>query len=96
MALGSAAHASFTLRKVVGAGEGEPQGGTFIQFEPMGINPDGTILFEAWVKQEGNFRAIYLSHDSSLARVAAIGDTTPDGGTLIGLSNVILNNHVLC
>ncbi|MFQ5903812.1 MAG: choice-of-anchor tandem repeat NxxGxxAF-containing protein [Candidatus Binatia bacterium] len=90
---GAAAPAPFTLKKVVAAGEEAPQGGTFIQFEPMGINPDGTILFEALVKQERDFRAIYLSHDSSLARVAAIGDTTPDGGTLIGFSNEILNSQ---
>jgi hypothetical protein len=51
----------------------------------MGINPDGTILFEALLKQERDFRAIYLSRESSLARVTAIGDPTPVGGHFSGL-----------
>ena len=79
---GAADAASFTLRKVVVAGGEAPQGGTFIQFEPVGINRFGAILFDALVKQKGDFRSIYLSRESSLARVAAIGDTTPDGGKL--------------
>ena len=93
VASGAAANASFTLRRLVGAGEWAPQGGTFIQFEPMGINPDGTILFDALVKQEEEFHGIYLAHDSSLSRVVAVGDLTPMGGTFIEFSSMTLNSR---
>lgn len=85
--------ASFTLRKIVATGEEAPQGGTFILFEPVGINPDGTILFDALVKYEEEFHGIYLAHDSSLSRVVAAGDLTPMGGTFIEFSSMTLNDR---
>ena len=51
---------SFTLQKIVVAGEEAPQGGVFVGFEPLGINRDGVILFDALVQQEENFHGIYL------------------------------------
>ncbi|MFQ5541552.1 MAG: choice-of-anchor tandem repeat NxxGxxAF-containing protein [Candidatus Binatia bacterium] len=75
------------------AGEEAPQGGTFIQFEPVGINRAGAILFDALVKQEEEFHGIYLAHDSSLARVVAAGDLTPMGGTFIEFSSMTLNSR---
>ena len=92
-----AAATSFTLQKVVEAGEEAPQGETFIRFEPVGINQAGTILFDALVKQEREFHGIYLARDSLLSRVVATGDPTPVGGTFIELSNMTLNvrGHVV-
>ncbi len=93
MGSGSAALVSFTLQKVVEAGEKAPQGETFIQFEPVGINQAGAILFDALVKKEREFHGIYLARDSSLSRVAATGDPTPMGGTFIEFSSITLNSR---
>ncbi len=84
---------SFTLQKIVVAGEEAPQGGVFVGFEPLGINRDGVILFDALVQQEENFHGIYLARHMSLSRLVATGDRTPTGGTFIELSDMVLNNQ---
>lgn len=88
---GFAEPASFTIRKVVAAGEDAPQGGTFSEFEPV-VNT-GTILFDALVQRDKPFHGIYVARGSSLSRVVAIGDPSPLGGIFISLSSAALNNH---
>lgn len=86
---GSAQPASFTIRKVVAAGDDAPQGGTFAQFDPVANT--GAILFDALVKQGEPFHGIYVVRGSSLSRLVAIGDPSPLGGTFIGLTSMSLN-----
>ncbi|MBW8057051.1 MAG: hypothetical protein FVQ86_03390, partial [candidate division NC10 bacterium] len=74
---GSVEPASFTIRKLVAAGEDAPQGGTFTQFDPVANT--GAILFDALVKKGEPFHGIYLARGSSLSRVVAIGDPSPLG-----------------
>ncbi len=88
---GSAQPASFTIRKVVAAGDKAPQGGTFVQFDPVANT--GAILFDALVKKGEPFHGIYVARGSSLSRVVAIGDPSPLGGTFIELSSTALNRR---
>ncbi|MFQ5881851.1 MAG: choice-of-anchor tandem repeat NxxGxxAF-containing protein [Candidatus Methylomirabilales bacterium] len=91
---GLAESASFTIRKVVAAGEDAPQGGTFTQFDPAAVHGHGAILFDALIKKkEGQFHGVYLARGSSLSRVVATGDSSPLGGTFIELSFMALNGR---
>jgi hypothetical protein len=88
---GSAQPASFTIRKVVAAGENAPQGGTFTQFDPVANT--GAILFDALVKKDEPFHGIYVARGSALSRIVATGDPSPLGGTFIELSSMALNRR---
>ncbi len=88
---GSAQPASFTIRKVVAAGDKAPQGGTFVQFDPVANT--GAILFDALVKKDEPFHGIYVARGSSLSRIVAIGDPSPLGGTFTELSSMALNQQ---
>ncbi len=88
---GSAQPASFTIRKVVAAGDKAPQGGTFTQFDPVANT--GAILFDALVKKDEPFHGIYVARGSVLSRIVATGDPSPLGGTFIELSSMALNRR---
>ncbi len=88
---GSVEPASFTIRKLVAAGEDAPQGGTFTQFDPVANT--GAVLFDALVKKGEPFHGIYLAQGSSLSRVVAIGDPSPLGGDFIEMSSAALNRR---
>lgn len=88
---GSVEPASFTIRKLVAAGEDAPQGGTFTQFDPVANT--GAVLFDALVKKGEPFHGIYLARGSSLSRVVAIGDPSPLGGDFTELSSAALNRR---
>lgn len=76
---GTAQAASFTIRKVVAAGDAAPQGGTFAQFDP--VANAGAILFDALVEKDEPFHGVYLARGSSLSRIVAVSDPSPLGGT---------------
>ncbi|MFQ5846287.1 MAG: choice-of-anchor tandem repeat NxxGxxAF-containing protein [Candidatus Methylomirabilales bacterium] len=90
--VGSAEPAAFTILKVVAAGDGAPQGGTFTHFDPVANT--GAILFDALVKKKDEpFHGVYVARGVSLTRVVAIGDSSPLGGTFIDLSSTALNRR---
>ncbi|MFQ5803094.1 MAG: choice-of-anchor tandem repeat NxxGxxAF-containing protein [Candidatus Methylomirabilales bacterium] len=88
---GSAQPASFTIHKVVAAGDHAPGGGTFTLFDPVANT--GAILFDALVRKDEPIHGIYLARGASISRVVAIGDPSPLGGTFIELSSTALNRR---
>lgn len=91
--IGAAEAASFTIRKVVAAGEPAPMGGAFVQFEPIAINRTGLILFDALVQGEESFHAAFFLQGASLSRVVRVGDASPLGGTFTELAFLTLNSR---
>lgn len=92
-----AAWASFTLEQIARAGQEAPGGGTFVNFEPLAINRNGAVLFDAKVRGPWVFHGIYMSRDAGLSRLVAVGDRTPFGGSFLDLSWRALNDlgHVV-
>jgi hypothetical protein len=71
------------LRKVAATGDGAPEGGTFSHFGPWpALNAAGAIGFVASVDAGPSPVGAYLAGASGIARIAALGDALPGGGTL--------------
>ena len=71
------------FHKIAATGDAAPGGGTFSHFGPWpAINTGGAIGFVASVDGGPSPVGAYVAGASGIARIAAIGDRMPDGGTL--------------
>ena len=71
------------LRKVAATGDSAPGGGAFSHFGPWpALNAAGAVGFVASVDAGPSPVGAYLASASGIARIAAIGDALPGGGTL--------------
>ena len=83
-ALAKAKGYDFTLVGTLGDQLPGPQGGTYIRdFEPSGLNNDGTIVFGADVSTGGE--GVYLrSKGGGISEIIRVGENAPGGGVFDG------------
>src|SRR5262245_8119315 len=71
------------VRRVAATGDSAPGGGTFSHFGPWpAVNTAGTVGFVASVDAGPSPVGVFLAAASGLARIAAVGDALPGGGTI--------------
>src|SRR5437867_217525 len=71
-----------TLSKIVAQGDPAPAGGAFAGFGVPALNAGGAVGFTASVDRGVAEVAAFVSTATDLARIAAVGDALPGGGTL--------------
>ncbi|HTF88718.1 MAG TPA: hypothetical protein VK843_09940 [Planctomycetota bacterium] len=80
-----------------GVGDPSPIGGTFsglFSFSP-GCNANGDLLFMSDINGGSSSRGLFLyqAASQSIVKVAAIGDASPVGGTLVGVGPGSINDQ---
>ncbi len=76
------------LRRVVASGQPTPIGGTFDRFDVIAqpivapVNADGKVAFYATILRNKATEGIFLAGGGHIVKLAAVGDTVPDGGLL--------------
>jgi hypothetical protein len=68
------------ISRVAAPGDIAPGGDTFIDFQSCSINQSGEIVFSAFLLS-GN-TGIYLASGGTITKIAASGDSFPDGGMI--------------
>src|SRR5207249_3679230 len=82
-------HSGGKTRKVVAQGDPAPAGGTFAGFGPPSLNGKGLVVFGAVVLAasiDGGTAPVavfMVGRGGAIAKVAAVGDALPGGGTLV-------------
>lgn len=83
-----AAPVASSLQLVVAAGQAAPTGGDFDRFDVNSqpivapVNAGGHVAFYASVVRSKATEGIFLSRGARIAKIAAVGDAVPGGGTL--------------
>jgi hypothetical protein len=77
--------ASGQIVKVAAVGDPSPIGGTFGAVGPGSINNNGKIVFLASQEGETINSNLFMWDNGVVTKVAALGDSAPEGGTFSGL-----------
>lgn len=76
------------LQRIAATGQVTPIGGTFDRFDVMAqpivapVNNRGQVAFYATILRNRATEGIFLASGNRITKVAALGDTVPDGGLL--------------
>jgi hypothetical protein len=77
-----------SLQRVVATGQPTPIGGSFDRFDVLAqpvaapVNSAGQVAFYAAILRNRATEGIFLASGSRITKIAAVGDTVPDGGLI--------------